>query len=126
MSDSCEVRFSSAAEREMRDVAKRDPERAVIIGALIEQIEENGWKLSTNSEAIKVLRSRTCIGEIRDIGSGGYRLFFFWHDTETARDLWVCRVVPKRDVTGKRRLNDVCDAVEKHRTRFLNEMRKTR
>lgn len=124
MSDTCEVRFSPAAEREFRRLAKQDPERAVTLAGLIEQVEENGWKLSTRSEAIKVLRNKTCIGEIRDVGSGGYRLFFFWDDTPITRDLWVCRIIPKRDVQGRRRLNDVCDAVEEQRKRFLNDRKK--
>jgi hypothetical protein len=121
MSDHCIVCFTRGGEKQMRELAKKDPRRALIIAALIAQVEENGWKLSTNSEAIKVLRNSTCIGEIRDVGSGGYRLFLFWHDTAAARELWVCRVLPKQDVVGRRRLNEVCDAVEKVRERFLRE-----
>ena len=121
MSEHCEVRFTGAAAKEMLRIAKKDPGRAVILRDLLAQVEENGWKLSTNSEAIKVLRSDTCIGEIRDVGSGGYRLFMFWHDTALVRELWICRVLPKRDVEGKRRLNDICDAVEALRRRFLEE-----
>jgi hypothetical protein len=121
MSEHCEIRFTRAAAKEMLGVAKKDSQRAAIIRALLAQIEENGWKLSTNTRAIKVLRSKTCVGEIRDVGSGGYRLFLFWHDTEDVRELWICRVLPKRDVEGAPRLNDVCDAVEALRKRFLEE-----
>lgn len=121
MSEHCEIRFTQAAVREMQGVAKKDPRRALILRDLLAQVEENGWKLSTTSEVIKVLRGGTCVGEIRDVGSGGYRLFFFWHDTPHVRELWICRVLPKRDVEGRRRLNDVCDAVESLRRRFLEE-----
>lgn len=121
MSDHCEVRFTAAAAREMKDVAKKDSRRAAILRELIAQVEENGWTLSIHSEAVKVLREQTCVGEIRDVGRGGYRLFMFWHDTEDARELWICRVLPKREVESKRRLSEICDAVEKLRRRFLDE-----
>jgi mRNA-degrading endonuclease RelE of RelBE toxin-antitoxin system len=121
MNEHCEIRFTSAAAKEMLGVAKRDPKRASILRELVAQVEENGWKLSTNSQAIKVLREETCVGEIRDVGSGGYRLFMFWHDKEHVRELWICRVLPKRDVEGKRRLSDICDAVEELRRRFIEE-----
>lgn len=121
MSDCCAVLFTRAAAREMLAVAKKDPKRAAILRDLIAQVEENGWKLSTNAEAIKVLRESTCVGELRDVGSGGYRLFMFWNDTEEVRELWICRVLPKRDVESKRRLSEMCDAVEKLRGRFLEE-----
>lgn len=121
MSDHGEVRFTGAAIKEMRQIATKDAKRAAIIRRLLKQVEENGWKLSVTSEIIKVLRNHTCIAEVRDIGSGGYRLFFFWHDAAAARELWICRVLPKRDVEGTRRLNAVCDAVEAIRRRFLEE-----
>lgn len=121
MSEHCEVRFTGAAIKEMRDVAKKDPRRAAILRDILAQVEENGWKLSTNSQVIKVLRSQTCVGEIRDVGRGGYRMFMFWHDTAAVRELWICRVLPKGDVEGRRRLNNVCDAVEELRRRFLEE-----
>jgi hypothetical protein len=88
---------------------------------LLAQVEENGWTLSIHAALIKVLRSETCVGEIRDVGSGGYRLLLFWHDVGDIRELWICRVLPKRDVEGKRRLSDLCDAVEELRRRFLEE-----
>ncbi len=121
MSEHCEIRFTRAALKEMLGVARKDPKRAAILRDLLTQIEENGWKLSTISEVIKVLRSQTCVGEIRDVGSGGYRLFMFWYDTADVRELWICRILPKRNVEGTRRLNDLCDAVEVLRERFLEE-----
>jgi hypothetical protein len=121
MAEDCEVRFTTAAVRQLAGIAKKDPRRAAVIHDLLAKIEENGWMLSTRSRAIKVLRSQTCVGEIRDVGSGGYRLFMFWHDVAEVRELWICRILPKRDVEGSRRLNDVCDAVEEIRRRFLME-----
>jgi hypothetical protein len=121
MSEHCEIRFTKAAAREMLGVVGKDPKRAAILRALIAQIEDNGWKLSTNTRAIKVLRSEACVGEIRDVGRGGYRLFMFWHDTADIRELWICRILPKRDVEGTRRLNEICDSVEELRRRFLQE-----
>jgi hypothetical protein len=121
MSEDCEVQFTTAATRELAGIAKKNPKRAAIMYDLLARIEENGWTLSIHSRLIKVLRSQTCVGEIRDIGSGGYRLFMFWHDAEDIRELWICRILPKRDVEGTRRMNDVCDAVEEIRRRFLME-----
>lgn len=121
MEDHCEVRFTTAAAKEVTRIAKKDPRRAAILRELIAQVEEDGWKLSIHAEVIKVLREQTCVGEIRDVGSGGYRLFMFWNDTEDCRELWICRVLPKRGVESKRRLSEICDAVEKLRGRFLNE-----
>src|SRR4051794_21981825 len=99
MSDHCEIYFTPAASRELRSVKKKDPARHLIIENTVENVAENGWILSARSEVIKVFHNRECQGEIRDVGSGGYRLFFFWHDTGVARELWICRVLPKRDVT---------------------------
>lgn len=121
MVDHCEVRFTSAAAKQLRDVAKKDSKRAAILGVLIAQVEENGWTLSVHAEIIKVLRDTSCVGEMGDVGSGGYRLFMFWHDTDEAREIWICRVLPKSAVEGKRRLSDLCDSVQALRKRFLQE-----
>jgi mRNA-degrading endonuclease RelE of RelBE toxin-antitoxin system len=121
MSEHCEVHFTKAAKKELATLAKKDPQRALIIEATVAQVEENGWKLSTKAEVVKVLHNNKCIGEIRDVGSGGYRLLFFWHISVAARELWVCRVLPKRAVEGTRRLNELCDSVARLRERFLKE-----
>lgn len=121
MSEHLKIEFTRAARREAEKIGRSDPERLAAMQALLVEVEENGWVLALRSEAIKVLRSRTCIGEIRLTGSGGYRLFFFWHDTEDARELWVSRILPKRDVASHRRLSDVLDAVEQVRKRFLED-----
>lgn len=121
MTDHCEVRFTSAAARELADVARKDPRRAVILQALVAQVEENGWTLSVHAALIKVLRDASCIGELRDVGSGGYRLLMFWHDTEEAREIWICRVLPKSAVEGRRRMSDLCDSIAALRKRFIEE-----
>src|SRR5688500_3178928 len=121
MNDDCEVRFTKAAAKELRELARKDPKRATILETLIAQVEENGWMLSVKAELLKVLREDACVGELRDVGSGGYRLFMFWNDTEDVREIWVCRVLPKQAVEGRRRLSDLCDSVEALRRRFLDE-----
>jgi hypothetical protein len=121
MSDHCRVFYLPPADRQMRKLAKADPKRFAIVDGRIRQVEEDGWILSTRSELVKVLRNDLCIGEIRDLGSGGYRLFFFWIDVPDARELYVTHALPKRDVVGKARLNEVIAAVARVRERFLLE-----
>ncbi|HET7461616.1 MAG TPA: hypothetical protein VFJ82_10215 [Longimicrobium sp.] len=121
MSDHCQVRFLPGAVRELNRIAKHDPARLVVIERKVEQVEEDGWILSTKSELTKVLRSESCVGEIRDLGSGGYRLFFFWAAGDDGRDLYVSHVLAKSQVTGRARISTVLDAVEKVRERFLRE-----
>ena len=95
----------------MRKLAKSDPRRFVLVDGRIRQVEEDGWILSTRSELVKVLRNELCIGEIRDLGSEDYRLFFFWIDGADVKELFVTHALPKRDVVGKARLNRVIAAV---------------
>jgi hypothetical protein len=123
MSEHCTVHLTRQAERDLARLAKRDPKRFLILEAAIGMVEENGWVLSVTSALVKVLREPTRVGEIRDIGKGGYRMFFFWHDRDSARQIWICRVTPKQSVVGRARLNDICNAVEKLRERFLEEER---
>jgi mRNA-degrading endonuclease RelE of RelBE toxin-antitoxin system len=121
MSDHCAVFYLPPADRQMKKLAKQDPKRFAIVDGRIQQVEEDGWILSTRSELVKVLRNDLCIGEIRDLGSGGYRLFFFWHDLPEVKELYATHVLPKRDVVGKARLNQVITAVASIRRRFLEE-----
>lgn len=121
MSDHCSVFFLPPADRQMRKLAKADPKRFAIVDGRVRQVEEDGWILSTRSELVKVLRNDLCIGEIRDLGSGGYRLFFFWVDTPEVKELYVTHALPKRDVVGRARLNQVIEAVAAIRRRFLAE-----
>lgn len=122
MSDDCVVYLLKGGRKDYDILTRRDPVRAEIIDSLVEQVEENGWILSVKAGLVKVLRTETCVGELRDVGRGGYRLFAFWRDTDAGREIWVCRILPKSSVVGRRRLNSVCDAVEELRIRFLREV----
>ena len=51
----------------------------------------------------------------------GIGFFMFWYDTPAAREIWVCRIIPKRDVVSHRRLSDIWDAVALVRERFIEE-----
>jgi hypothetical protein len=121
MSDHCVVFYLPPADRQMKKLAKQDPKRFAIVDGRIQQVEEDGWILSTRSELVKVLRNDLCIGEIRDLGSGGYPLFFFWIDAPEVKELFVTHALPKRAVLGRARLNEVIAAVAKIRERFLAE-----
>jgi hypothetical protein len=121
MSDHCRVYYLPPGDRQMRKLAKSDPRRFAIVDGRVRQVEEDGWILSTRSELVKVLRNELCIGELRDLGSGGYRLFFFWIEGVDVKELFVTHALPKRDVVGKARLNRVIAAVAAIRRRFLAE-----
>ncbi|HEY7767811.1 MAG TPA: hypothetical protein VIB55_06495 [Longimicrobium sp.] len=120
MNDDCVVYWIEAAQKELRVLARRDARRAEILRQVAKRVEENGWILSAKSALVQVLRGDECVGELRDV-AGGYRLFMFWYDTPGAREIWVCRIIPKRDVVSHRRLSDICDAVALVRKRFLEE-----
>lgn len=122
MSDTCEVWLLGPADKDLIKIKRDNPKRAVFIQDAIDAVEENGWILSLRSELIKELRPKEQIGEIRDVGSGGYRLFFFWIDGPV-RKLFVTAVVQKRDVVARVRLNTYLDAAEKMRDRYLKEER---
>jgi signal recognition particle subunit SEC65 len=118
--DDCVIYWAEAAQKELRALGRRDPRRAGIVRRLAKRIEENGWILSTKAALLKVLRREQCVGELRDV-VGGYRLFMFWYDTVYGREIWVCRIIPKRDVVSHRRLSEICDAVAQVRKRFIEE-----
>lgn len=121
MNDSCEVRFLGPGQKALVKLAASDPDRYLMIEELVHQIEDNGWTLCVNSQLIKVLRARERIGEIRDMGKGGHRLFFFWVETSHGRTLYVTSLPKKKDVMGKQRLNTYLDAVAAVRDRFLKK-----
>jgi hypothetical protein len=121
MSDTCEVYLLDPADKDLEKIKRKAPERAIFIQEAIAMVEENGWILSTRSQLIKELRTKDQIGEIRDVGSGGYRLFFFWSIEETVRKLFITAVVKKSDVVAKVRLNTYLDAAKKMRDRYLNQ-----
>ena len=121
MNDDCVIYWTDAAQKELRAIGRRDARRAEILRKVAKRVEENGWILSTRAALLKVLRSEQCVGELRDV-AGGYRLFMFWYDAGAAREIWVCRIIPKRDVVSHRRLGEICDAVAQVRKRFLEEV----
>jgi hypothetical protein len=119
MIDSCEVYYLGPGDKAMEKLSASDPLRHLMIEELVHQIEENGWTLSVKSQLIKVLRPKERIGEIRDMGKGGHRLFFFWVETPSSRKLYITSLPKKKDVTGRQRLKTFLDAVESARDRFL-------
>lgn len=121
MSDKCEVVFLDPAKRDMKKIAKQHPERIPLLEQAVTEVMENGWILSTRSKLIRVLRSDKQIGEIRDLGSGGYRLIFFWEDVPGARQIWVTAIPQKSEVQQRSRLNTFIQAAEKRRKKFLQE-----
>lgn len=121
-SDDCNIRFLPGAARALRKLGGSNPDRLPFIFAALERITENGWILSVHSAVIKVLDERRQLGEIRDMGSGGYRLFFFWLDDGSARTLFITGLEKKSKLEGKARLNDFLDAADALRRRYLEEM----
>jgi hypothetical protein len=122
MNDCCEVYFLPAADKMYKKLAKANHKRWLMIDEAITQVEEHGWILSTRSELIKVLREDKQIGEIRDMGSGGHRLIFFWFETSRITELYVTALPLKKDVVGKARLNTYIEAADKLRKQFLQEL----
>jgi hypothetical protein len=120
MMDTCEVEFSDAAERQMRRVGSRDPDRYPVIQSVVDQVEEQGWVLSTKSKLIRVLDQAEQIGEMRDVGRGGYRLFFFWHiEGSGRRRLIVTAVEKKSGLLGRARVRGFIRSAAKRRKEFL-------
>jgi hypothetical protein len=118
MDDSCVVVLLAAAERDLGRLARRNPDRFASIQAVIETVVERGWRVSLQNEVIKILDADGQIGEIRDVGRPGHRLFFFWMDADI-RILYVARVEKKADVTGRARFSACIDATRNARRRFL-------
>jgi hypothetical protein len=106
----------------MRKLGRSNPDRMPFILAALARVTENGWILSVHSGVIKVLDERRQVGEIRDMGSGGYRLFFFWLDGRSARTLFVTALEKKSKLKGKARVNDFIDAADVLRRRYIEEM----
>jgi hypothetical protein len=120
MNDACEIRFLPGAARAFRKIGRTNPERVPFIEDAIGSVLENGWILSVRSRLIKVLDQQRHIGEIRDLGSGGYRLFFFWRDEAAARAIFVTAIEKKSQLKG-RRVNDFVDAAAALRRRYFAE-----
>jgi hypothetical protein len=98
---------------------RADADRVPHLEEAIEAVMENGWILSTSSQLIKVLDQKRHVGEIRDLGSGGYRLFFFWTDAGSSRAIFITAVEKKSKLKGKARVNRFIDAAAELRRRYL-------
>ena len=121
MSDHCEVDFWGPAGKALEKVIRADPVSGLMIENAITQVQENGWILSTKSRLIRVLKNKSRIGEIREMGPVGHRLIFFWVETQSAKILYVTAIAKKKDVANKARLNDFIAAAEARRKQFLEE-----
>ncbi|WP_420129797.1 hypothetical protein [Longimicrobium sp.] len=120
--DTCEIRFLPGAEKALRKIRKSDPGRLPLIDEVLEDVLVNGWILSVHSATIKVLDQQLQIGEIRDLGSGGYRMFFFWHDSSSARTLYITALEKKSKLAGKARVNGFIDAADALRRRHFGDV----
>ena len=121
MIDKCEVEFLDPAKRDLRKIGSKHPDRIPFVEHAVSQVLENGWMMATGSRLIRPLRPKKQIGEIRDLGAGGYRLIFFWHDTATTRRLYVTAIPLKSEVQQRARLNTFIEAAIKRRDQFLKE-----
>jgi hypothetical protein len=119
--DACRLVLLPGARKALRKIRKHDPDRLPFIDHALKTVVHHGWILSVHSELIKVLDPREQIGEIRDLGSGGYRLFFFWDDGESARTLFITGMEKKSKLGGKARLNEFISAAIRLRRRYLEE-----
>ena len=120
--DMCIIRFLPGADKTLRKLRRSDADRLPLIEEVLANVLVNGWILSVHSATIKVLDQRRQIGEIRDVGSGGYRLFFFWHDGPSARTLYITALEKKSRLKGKARIIDFIDAADTLRRRYLEEL----
>lgn len=120
--DTCTIEFLPGARKAMRGIQRKDPDRVPFIDHAIRAVVHNGWILSVHGELIKVLDQRRHVGEIRDVGSGGYRLFFFWEDGDSARTLFLTAIEKKSKLRGKARLNAFIDAAAAMRRRYSEEL----
>lgn len=115
--DTCAIEFLPGARKAMRRIRRRDPGRIPFIDHALRAVVHNGWILSVHGELIKVLDQRRHVGEIRDLGRGGYRLFFFWEEGETARTLFLTAIEKKSKLEGNARLNEFIEATAAMRRR---------
>ncbi|MDB4947543.1 MAG: hypothetical protein JWM27_192 [Gemmatimonadetes bacterium] len=63
MSEHCEVFFTSAAARELKSIARKDPQRFLVIERTVAQVAENGWLVSLRAELVKVFHGWTNQGD---------------------------------------------------------------
>jgi hypothetical protein len=95
------------------------PDRVHFIDHVIQTVAYNGWILSVHGGLIKVLEQSEHVGEIRDVGRGGNRLFFFWVDGESARSLFITAIEKKSKLKGRARVNEFIAAAAALRRRHL-------
>jgi hypothetical protein len=114
MGDKCEVNWCKPTARELLKLAKKDRAGIARLQAHIGHVEDFGWDISTKSELIKVLKEDTRIGEIRDMGKGGYRAFFYWEETETSHEIHIT-AIPKKNTLTPKRVNEFIKAAENRR-----------
>lgn len=120
--DTCRVHFLPGARTALGKVERSDRDRLPFIEEAVGSVIENGWILSAHSTLIKVLDQKRQIGEIRDIGSGGYRLFFFWRDGRSARTLFITALEKKAKLKGRARVQAFIDSADRLRRRYFDEM----
>jgi hypothetical protein len=114
MNDKCEIKFSKQVERELKKLAKKEPQTVAALAGTLKHIEELGWEKSTWLKLIKILRSETCIGEIRHIGEVAYRFIFFWEENEDGYVIVITDVL-KKSILKPNRLNEYITKAEKRR-----------
>lgn len=120
--DTCIIRFLPGAKKAIRRIRRHDRDRLPFIDHAIRTVAHQGWILSVHSGLIKVLDQRQHVGEIRDLGSGGYRLFFFWKDDESARTLFVTAMEKKSKLKGKARVNEFIAAAAVLCRRYVEDL----
>jgi hypothetical protein len=114
MGDKCEINWCKPAEKELRKLAKKERLAAVKLQANIGHVEELGWEGAKRVELIKVLKEKTRVGEIRDMGKGGHRAFFYWEEDEASHQIYIT-AIPKKNILTQARINDFIDAAEHRR-----------
>jgi hypothetical protein len=117
--DTCIILLLPGARKAMRWIRKHDADRMPFIDHAIRTVAHNGWILSVHGGLIKVLDQARQVGEIRDLGSGGYRLFFFWQDGQEARTLFITAIEKKSKLKGKARMNEFIASAAVLRRRYL-------
>jgi mRNA-degrading endonuclease RelE of RelBE toxin-antitoxin system len=120
--DTCRVRFLPGARKALGKIERSDPDRLPLIQDAVANVIENGWILSVHSALIKVLDQKRQIGEIRDMGSGGYRLFFCWRDGRSARTLFITSLEKKSKLKGKARVQTFIDSADLLCRRYADEI----
>lgn len=120
--DTCRIELLPGARKAMRRIRRKDPDRVPFIDHAIRTVVHNGWILSVHAGLIKVLDQPRHVGEIRDLGSGGYRLFFFWTDGASARTLFLTAIEKKSKLKGKARVNALIEATAALRRRYSDSL----